>query len=174
MGSSTATDPRTIAVRSLIAMAKGDRSEFDALVHPQYVDHESAVQPPASRVGGPEGMQATALWLRAAFAEMRYDIHQTLVDGDLVAVRSTWNGRHIAPFVTYTPGGHVDTAFPPTGRTFAVDQSHFFRLADGKIAEHWANRDDLGHARQLGWVPPSPLYLLRMALAKRKAVVAKG
>jgi hypothetical protein len=44
-----------------------------------------------------------------------------------------------------------------------------FRFEHGKIAEHWANRDDLGQAAQLGWIPPTPLYLLRMAAAKRKA-----
>jgi hypothetical protein len=54
---------------------------------------------------------------------------------------------------------------PGTGRT----QSHWFRLEDGRIIEHWANRDDLGMARQLGWIPPSPGYLLRMARAKRQA-----
>ena len=37
------------------------------------------------------------------------------------------------------------------------------------VIEHWANRDDLGMAQQAGWVPPTPLFLLRMALAKRKA-----
>jgi hypothetical protein len=37
------------------------------------------------------------------------------------------------------------------------------------MIEHWANRDDLGTAEQAGWVPPTPLYLLRMALAKRRA-----
>jgi hypothetical protein len=30
-------------------------------------------------------------------------------------------------------------------------------------------RDDLGMARQLGWIPPSPAYLIRMARAKRRA-----
>src|SRR5215472_15953627 len=29
--------------------------------------------------------------------------------------------------------------------------------------------DDLGMARQLGWIPPTPAYLLKMALAKRRA-----
>ena len=37
------------------------------------------------------------------------------------------------------------------------------------MIEHWANRDDLGMAMQLG-VPPRPRYLARMALAKRRAV----
>jgi hypothetical protein len=35
--------------------------------------------------------------------------------------------------------------------------------------EHRANRDELGTAEQLGWVPPTPAYLVRMALAKRRA-----
>ena len=49
-----------------------------------------------------------------------------------------------------------------------VTQTHWFRLAGDKISEHWANRDDMGSARQLGWIPPSPLYLLRMVLATRR------
>jgi predicted ester cyclase len=28
-------------------------------------------------------------------------------------------------------------------------QHHSFRLVNGKIAEHWANRDDLGFLRQV-------------------------
>ncbi|HEY5986172.1 MAG TPA: hypothetical protein VIV12_07345 [Streptosporangiaceae bacterium] len=47
--------------------------------------------------------------------------------------------------------------------------THWFRTRDGMIAEHWANRDDLAMARQAGWVPPSPRFLLRAALAKRRA-----
>jgi hypothetical protein len=77
-------------------------------------------------------------------------------------------GRHVAQFVLYTVEGEVDVAFPPTGKTFTMTQSHWFRLKDGKILEHWANRDDLGHAQQLGWLPPTPRYLIRMARAKRR------
>jgi hypothetical protein len=39
----------------------------------------------------------------------------------------------------------------------------------GKVIEHWANRDDIGTAAQLGWVTPSPSYLIKMRLALRKA-----
>jgi predicted ester cyclase len=93
-------------------------------------------------------------------------------DSDLVAIRSTWSGRHVRPFVTYDDAGAVTQAMPPTGKTFAATQSHWFRLADGKIIEHWANRDDLAMAQQLGWIPPSPRYLARMALAKHRARTA--
>ena len=68
--------------------------------------------------------------------------------------------------------GNSYQAMPPTGKAFAATQSHWFRLADGKIIEHWANRDDLAMAQQLGWIPPSPRYLARMALAKHRARTA--
>ncbi len=42
---------------------------------------------------------------------------------------------------------------PPTGEHFAAQQSHWIRVADGKIAEHWAVRDGLGMMRQLGIMP---------------------
>jgi predicted ester cyclase len=159
-----------VAVRSIHAMADGDRAAFEPLYSADAVDHENRVQPPSSRVRGPDGFWSTALWLRAAFEGLHYDVHHALTDGDLVAVNSTMNGRHTTPWVVYTEDGSVDAVFPPTGRTFAMTQSHWFRMQDGRILEHWANRDDLGTARQLHWIPPSPAYLLRMARAKRRAV----
>lgn len=167
--STVAADPVSVVVRSIHAMAAGDRAEFDPLYHPRAVDRENKVQPPSSRVPGAACFYSTALWLRAAFDDLHYDIHHALADGDLVAVNSTMNGRHTAPWAVYREDGTVDTVFPPTGKPFAMTQSHWFRLADGRIIEHWANRDDLGMARQLGWIPPSPGYLLRMARARRQA-----
>lgn len=167
--SAVAADPISVAVRSIHAMADGNRADFDLFYHPDAIDHENRVQPPSSRVSGPAGFYSTALWLRAAFAGLRYDVHHALTDGSLVAVSSTMSGRHTAPCVMYTDDGTVDTVFPPTNRTFAMAQSHWFRLQDGRIVEHWATRDDLGTAKQLGWLPPTPTYLLKMARARRRA-----
>lgn len=160
-----------IAVRSILIMADGERSDFDELIHPRAVNREE-ISPPDGRVGGPAEFYSIAVWLRTAFEGLSYEIHHVIADGNFVAVNSTMKGRHVAPFVTYTEGGDVDTVFPPTGRTFASTQSHWFRIEDAHILEHWANRDDLGTALQLGWVPPSPLYLLRAALAKRRLRLA--
>ncbi len=162
-------DPISVAVRSIHTMADGDRAAFDPLYHPRAVDRENRVQPPSSRVAGPACFYSTALWLRAAFADLHYDIHHAVTDGDLVAVNSTMNGRHSGAWAVYTADGSVDAVFPPTGRTFAMTQSHWFRVHQGRITEHWANRDDLGTARQLGWIPPTPVFLLRMTAAKRRA-----
>jgi predicted ester cyclase len=167
--SAVAADPISVAVRSIHAMADGDRAAFDPLYDPDAVDRENRIQPPSSRVPGPAGFHSTALWLRAAFTDLHYDIHHAVADGDLVVVNSTMNGRHEAPWPVYTDDGQVDTVFPPTHKTLAMSQSHWFRMQDGKIIEHWANRDDLGTARQLGWIPPTPVYLFRMLRAKRRA-----
>ena len=168
-------DPVSVAVRSIHTMASGQPADFDAVFHPDCTDRENRIQPPSSRVRGPAGFRSTAMWLRAAFADLHYDIHHAMADGELVAVNSTMNGRHVDTFVVYREDGEVDAAFPPTGKTFAMAQSHWFRVQDGKVIEHWATRDDLGQARQLGWLPPGPGYLIRSALAKRRAARrAKG
>lgn len=73
----------------------------------------------------------------AAFAGLHHDIHHAIADGNLVAVSSTMNGRHAAPWAVYTADGGVDTVFPPTNKTFAATQSHWFRIEDGMIVEHW-------------------------------------
>ncbi len=31
---------------------------------------------------------------------------------------------------------------------------------DGQVIEHWAVRDDQGMARQVGWIPPTPTFLI--------------
>jgi predicted ester cyclase len=60
-----------------------------------------------------------------------------------VAVRGTCSGTHEGEL----------WGIPPTGERFAAQQSHWFRVADGRVAEHWALRDDLGMMRQLGIAP---------------------
>ena len=160
------------ALRSIDYMAHGDRNDFDQVIAPHAVNHEAAAEPPPCRVAGPEGFHATALWLRAAFADLQHRVEHVVRQDDLVVVDTTMTGRHVGPFVTYDPVGVVDTAWAPTGRTFAVRQSHWLRVADAQVTEHWAVRDDLGQGLQLGWVPPTPLYLLRCAHAKHQALRA--
>jgi predicted ester cyclase len=153
-------------------MTEGDLRELEALIHPDAVNRETADAPMAARGKGPAAFYATALWLRGAFSDLRWDVHEVVADGDLVAMHGTMSGRHTGPFAHYDGAGAVSQVMPPTGRAFAATHTQWFRLSDGKIIEHWANRDDLATARQAGWVPPSPRYLVRMALARRRARAA--
>lgn len=162
-------DAKHIAIRSIELMADGELADFKDLIAEDAINREAVSEPPECRPAGPAAWYQTALWLRRAFNPLHHEIHHVLVQGDLVCADTTMTGRNVGPFVVYTPDGKVDQAFPPTGKTFAVKQSHWLRMADGKIVEHWATRDDQGMARQLGWVPPGPAMLVRMALATRRA-----
>ena len=163
------TSLAAVAVRSMEIMADGDLDDLAEVVHPLATNREAVAEPPATRGHGPEAFWATALWLRSAYADLHFDVHDSVERDDLVVVHCTMTGRHVGPFVTYDADGKVERAFPPTGRSFAMTQSHWFRMADGQVVEHWANRDDLGSAVQLGWIPPTPAFLIRTALATRRA-----
>ena len=158
-----------LCVRSMHLMADGTLDQFEEIVHPEACNRESKDEPPETRGRGPEAFYATALWLRDAFDALAFDIHDVVAEGDLVVVHNTMSGRHTGVFTIYGPNGEVTQAMPPTGKSFATTQTHWMRVKDGKVIEHWANRDDQGTAMQLGWIPPSPWYLAKMALATRRA-----
>ena len=68
----------------------------------------------------------------------------------------------------------MNAAFPATGKTFASTQTHWLRIKDDKVIEHWANRDDLGMAVELGWVPPDPALPAALGVAEATGPVALG
>jgi predicted ester cyclase len=166
---SSAMSSIDVAIRSMRIMNDGSLDDFEEVVHPEAVNREAAAEPPTCRGRGPAAFHATALWLREAYSDLAWEVHDVVADGDLVVAHVTMTGRQTGTFVAYGPDGRPVQAFPATGRSFAVTQTHWHRMADGTVVEHWANRDDLGLAAQLGWSPPSPFYLLRVALATRRA-----
>jgi predicted ester cyclase len=149
-------------------MQAWDDSEAAELIHPDTANDEAVSEPPAARGRGPAAFKATYDWLHATFEELRWDIEDLVAEGDLVVARTVMRGRQVAPFVTYGPDGRPAQVLASNGRSFATSQTHWYRLAEGRIIGHAANRDDLGQARQLGWVPPTPAFLLRSALARRR------
>jgi predicted ester cyclase len=76
-------------------------------------------------------------------------LHEMVAEGEWVAVRTTCTGVHSQEPEIPVNGG-IFRNLKPTGRTYTDQHLHLFRVIDGRITEHWANRDDLGVARQLG------------------------
>ena len=145
------------------ALARGN-------VTADFVNRRAGHEPLAARGRGPEALIATAQWLNEAFSHLKFDIEKLLVFDDLAVAWVLLHGVSTGPFVVRAaPDGSVTEVFPPTGRAFATRQVHWFRLADGRIAEHDAVRDDLDMAKQAGWIPPTPAYALRMRRARRRA-----
>ena len=78
-----------------------------------------------------------------------YEVEEMVAEGDWVACRLIVSGRHKArPSIPFDGGIYNITE--PTGLPFTAQHIHMFKIVDGKIKEHWAGRDDLGAARQLG------------------------
>jgi predicted ester cyclase len=61
-------------------------------------------------------------------------------DGDRVAMRVATRGTHTGEF----------KGKPATGRPFGLEAIHIYRIENGQVAEHWAKRDNLALARQIG------------------------
>jgi predicted ester cyclase len=142
--------------RDFRLMEHWDDAEASAIIAPTMHNDESVAEPPEARQPGVAGARATYDWLHAAYADLRWVIHRVIAEGEWVAAHTTMSGRQHGPFATFTPDGAVAQVFPPTGRTFEVSQTHWFRIAEGQLIEHRADRDDLGQAMQLGWFGAPP------------------
>ncbi|CAN5437777.1 hypothetical protein BH09MYX1_BH09MYX1_16120 [soil metagenome] len=71
-----------------------------------------------------------------------YTVEMMIAEGDLVVARAVRSG---------TAQKDRFRGYPVApGKSFRSTHAHFFRLAHGKITEHWGVRDDLGMAQQLG------------------------
>lgn len=151
-----------LAARTLHTMARGELSDFEKIIHPDAVNREAVrFEPAASRGRGPAALFATSRWLRTAFSELAFTLDSVSVQDDVVITHGAMSGRHTGDFVVHRRNGRVVVALAPTGRSFRVTHVHFLRVEDGLVREHWAVRDDIAQAEQLGWTRPSAVYLAR-------------
>jgi predicted ester cyclase len=80
----------------------------------------------------------------SAIPDFRADIEELIASEDKVVARLTFRGTHT--------GGEF-MGISPSGRSFAFSAISIFRIADGKIVEHWGEEDALGWLQQLGAIP---------------------
>jgi len=134
-----------------------NRQNFDAsdeIMADAYVEH--ALAPFGDRepglVNGPQHIRATVEWLRAQFPDGRMTVEAIVSEGDMVVARVLGEG---------TNTGKLNGVMPPTGKRFSSRQSHWYRVENGKLAEHWVTRDDLTTMLQLGVTrrPRPPLWI---------------
>ena len=118
---------------------EGRLDVVDELVAPDVFNHPAVPE----HQHGIDGFKHVIVWVRDIAPDTHYQIDDIIAEGDKVAVRMTVSGTHTGPI------GDI----PPTGKRFSVDYVNWFRLADGKVAELWAVRDDLTRLQQLGLIP---------------------
>jgi steroid delta-isomerase-like uncharacterized protein len=118
---------------------EGNLDVVDELMAPDIFDHAAVPE----HQHGIDGFKHVMEWVRQFSFDVHYDIDDIIAEGEKVAVRMTQSGTHT---------GAV-RGISPTGKSFSVDYVHWFRLANGKVAEMWAVRDDLTRLQQLGLIP---------------------
>ena len=92
---------------------------------------------------GIENLKQGQQRVSSGLADVSMKIDDMIAEGDKVAVRLTAHARQDGEFM----------GLPPSGREYTISETHVFRVADGKVAEHWVNADMLGLMQQLGALP---------------------
>ena len=133
--------PAERAARAVLEVFESrDLERIRDLVTDDFVDHAA---PPGLVPPGPDGYIAVFGFLRDVL-QLRYEVHDVLVDGDRVAVRATAHGVHRSDHL----------GVPATGRPYAMATMHLYRVAGDRLAEHWGVRDEWGALVQVGAVTP--------------------
>jgi len=100
-------------------------------LHPAYRDHAYG--------RGSAGLASALNELRAAFPDARFEIEDVIGQAETAAVRLRFRATHLGPF----------RGLQPTGRSVDVQVFRWFRVEDGRIADHWALFDTSTLLRQL-------------------------
>lgn len=119
------------------AFTNTDLAWMDERIAPDFVRHDPGLP---FEVRGPEGVKRLNSVLLTAFPDIRLDVEDEIGEGDEVLARLTMRGTHSGEFMD----------IPPTGNEVEVPVLDLFRIADGRLVEHWAAMDNLGMMRQLG------------------------
>ena len=117
----------TTVYRWLAAGDRGDLDAFDDLLHPDAVIHA----PAGLSTGSADAEKQVWRDAVAAMPDLRHDVQEVLVEGDVEMARVIVTGTMHAAF-----GGVAGS-----GRRFQMDQAVITHLRDGKIVEAWEIAD---------------------------------
>lgn len=122
--------------------SRGDFAAMAELVTKDHVLHGPAVRG-ASVTRGPAEFEQRARAFRAAFPDLRFEIHELFAAGDRVVMRWTFRGTHEGAFL----------GVAPTKKQIAISGLILSRASGGKLAETWVEWDRNQLLEQLGAAP---------------------
>lgn len=122
------------------SIQREDDAAMDAYFAPDYVFHG-----PGADLSLAE-LKAYFAMLRSALSGFTITRAQIISEGNLLGARNIFTGTFTGPF-TNTPVGTIQ----PNGHRISYEVVNTFRYdADGRLAEEWAQYDNLGLLKQLG------------------------
>lgn len=125
------------AVRTCFEEAsRGNFDALDAILSPDYILHPEGAR-------GADGLAAMVQGYREALADLAVTIDHQFTDGDYVATRTTFTGRHEGELM----------GAPPSGREVEFTGLTVSRCRDGRIEEEWELVDVPSLLQQIGALP---------------------
>jgi steroid delta-isomerase-like uncharacterized protein len=121
------------------AYNSGRLDELESILAPNLVSHNHQPGLPAGLAGAKMAHQGAV----AAFPDVKTTIDDLVAEGDKITALGTLTGTNTGSFM----------GAPPTGKSFKVSTMSVFRIANGKIVEHWGVVDGVGIVQQLGLMP---------------------
>lgn len=128
------SDIEAFVRRWIGAVTSGDERAWDALLSDSVRDLSGGT----THVGSDSFKQRTKL-VRHAFDDVSVSADDLVLDGDNIAWRWTFEGRHTGPFA----------GVAPTNKRVVLRGTNFQKLVNGKVVEHWSLADLAGALRQL-------------------------
>ncbi len=116
---------------------QGNEAVFDELVDPNII--ENGEMPPGLEPNR-EGVKQLFRMLRSAFPDLHFQVDEMIAADDKIVVRLTVSGTNEGSFMN----------MPPTGNKVSFKAVDIFRLANGKVVEHWGIEDNAKMMQQLG------------------------
>jgi predicted ester cyclase len=92
---------------------------------------------------GPEGFKHLLIIYDSAFPDLRWTTEEVTAQGETVVARLLGRGTHQRELM----------GMPPTGKHVTWTETHIFRVAAGKLVEHWTNLDQVSMLQQFGVLP---------------------
>jgi predicted ester cyclase len=135
----TEAENQAIIERYYAAVDAGDLEALREVLVPVIIQH--AVDVPDARSA--DELITNIAPFFVAFPDLRDEIDLWLTDGDYVAARVIQSGTQEEEFL----------GAPATGRKATWTLIGIWRIACGRIAEHWVEVDSVGRLQQLGVLP---------------------
>lgn len=130
----------SMAHRFADALNAHDVEAFAGLFADDYVNHQVSVAAPPP--AGLSAKAATVAFFAArlkALPDLKVTVQTTVAEDDRVAASFVYEGRQEGTYY----------GVEPTGRRLWFTSCDIFRVADGRIAEHWGMGDIAGIVSQL-------------------------
>ena len=119
---------------------KGNVDVIDELMAPDVIIHGDALVPLQK---GTAGIKEQVKAVQGVFEDLTVTIDDLVAEGDKVAARLRWKGRHVKDYM----------GIPASGREISWSAIAVNRLEGGRVAERWFVASTFSLLQQLGLIP---------------------